>query len=113
MRIRHLLWGLTLALALPPSLNGAEAPAGGTVAAEAAPSESMTVAGIARRSDDEDPRVLTILPWQAPTLPQRPRTDLADDAPELLAPADPLTLERHRRFRQTLNPDLDSTLSVY
>ncbi|WP_166259748.1 hypothetical protein [Marinobacter salicampi] len=69
--------------------------------------EGMVVEGIGRRSDDEDPRVLNILPWQPPTLPKRPRTELNSEAPELLSPVDPHTLERHRKFRQNLDPDLD------
>ncbi|WP_404362318.1 hypothetical protein [Marinobacter sp.] len=73
----------------------------------------LQVAGIARQSNDEDPRVLTILPWQPPSLPVRPRTELRSEAPGLLVPVDPLTLERHRHFRQTLDPDLDSSLSKF
>lgn len=77
------------------------------------PSEPpLGVEGIARDSADDDPGVLYILPWQPPTLPKRPRARLEDRAPELLEPLDPVALERHRVFRQTLNPSLDSSLSV-
>lgn len=101
------LLAVTVALpALAARANEAEVP-------EGARAEGITVSGIAQRSDDEEPRVLTILPWQPPTLPKRPKTELPSDAPDLLAPRDPLTLERHRRFRQTLDPELDSTLSPY
>ncbi len=109
----RLLLGLVLAAGLCGPIHAADLAADESVSREAAEGEGMTVLGIARRSDDEDPRVLTILPWQPPTLPRRPRTELPVEAPELLAPVDPLTLERHRRFRQTLDPDLDSNLSLY
>ncbi|MDX1633168.1 MAG: hypothetical protein R3280_00890 [Marinobacter sp.] len=99
---------LALALVVPALAAEPE-----TRAPEAAVAEGMAVGGIAERSNDEDPRVLTILPWQPPTLPKRPKTELPSEAPQLLAPMDPMTLERHRRFRQTLDPELDSTLSPY
>jgi len=57
-------------------------------------------------------RVLYILPWQPPTLPRRTRAELEAGNEGLLEPKDPLTLERHRKFRETLNPSLDSTLSL-
>ena len=53
---------------------------------------------------EDEPRVLYILPWQAPSLPKRPRADLNDEAPELVRPVDPVVLERHRLFRENLNP---------
>lgn len=73
---------------------------------------ALGVEGITAHSADDDPGVLYILPWQPPTLPKRPRARLEDHAPELLEPLDPLALERHRVFRQTLNPSMDSYLSV-
>lgn len=73
---------------------------------------ALTVDGITRHTGDDDPAVLYILPWQPPTLPRRSRAELEAGNEELLEPKDPLTLERHRKFRETLNPSLDSTLSL-
>lgn len=74
--------------------------------------ELLSVEGITAHSRDDDPGVLYILPWQPPTLPRRPRANLDDHAPDLLEPLDPLALERHRIFRETLNPSPDSYLSA-
>lgn len=65
---------------------------------------AFTVDGISASSGEDNPRVLYILPWQAPSLPRRPRADLENRAPELVQPIDPAALERHRVFRRTLNP---------
>ena len=73
---------------------------------------TLGVEGINRHTGDDDPGVLYILPWQPPTLPRRSRAELDAGSEELLEPKDPLTLERHRTFRETLNPLLDSTLSL-
>lgn len=73
---------------------------------------ALTVEGITPHTGDDDPGVLYILPWQPPTLPRRSRAELEAGSEELLEPQDPLTLERHRKFRETLNPSLDSTLSL-
>lgn len=73
---------------------------------------ALTVEGITRHTGDDEPAVLHILPWQPPTLPRRSRAELEAGNDELLEPKDPLTLERHRRFRETLNPSLDSILSL-
>lgn len=87
-----------------------------TLPSQAVATESETVAlsveGITRHTGDDDPGVLYILPWQPPTLPRRTRAELEAGNEELLEPKDPLTLERHRKFRETLNPSLDSTLSL-
>lgn len=86
------------------------------ITSQAFATESETVAlsveGITRHTGDDDPGVLYILPWQPPTLPRRTRAELEAGNEELLEPKDPLTLERHRKFRETLNPSLDSTLSL-
>ncbi len=74
--------------------------------------EALSVEGITDYSRDDDPGVLYILPWQPPTLPRRPRAELDDHAPDLLEPQDPLALERHRIFRETLSPSPDSYLSA-
>lgn len=96
--------------ALPPHVLAAKAEPG------TPPSNSDTVAltveGITPHTGDDDPGVLYILPWQPPTLPRRSRAELEAGSEELLEPKDPLTLERHRKFRETLNPSLDSTLSL-
>ncbi|AZT84073.1 hypothetical protein EHN06_11285 [Marinobacter sp. NP-4(2019)] len=73
---------------------------------------ALSVEGITPHSADDDPGVLYILPWQPPTLPRRPRARLDDSASDLLEPLDPMALERHRIFRETLNPSPDSSLSA-
>ena len=70
----------------------------------------LSVEGLSASLGEDEPRVLYILPWQAPSLPRRPRADLNDEAPELLRPADPVALERHRLFRENLNPLILSPL---
>ncbi|MBW0146400.1 hypothetical protein [Marinobacter arenosus] len=64
----------------------------------------LTVEGISARIGEDNPRVLYILPWQAPSLPRRPRQELDSTAPVLLQPVNPVAMEQHRVFRQTLNP---------
>ncbi|MDX1551606.1 MAG: hypothetical protein R3198_03205 [Marinobacter sp.] len=95
------IWLIGLLSAIPPQALATESE---TVA--------LAVEGITRHTGDDDPAVLYILPWQPPTLPRRTRAELDAGNEELLEPKDPLTLERHRRFRETLNPSLDSTLSL-
>lgn len=105
-----------LLAAIAWSANGTEAgPGNGVIPADDSAGEvvSLTIEGIAPATGDDDPRVLYILPWQPPTLPRRPRADLNARAPDLLEPLDPVVLERHRRFRQTLNPEMGSSLSLY
>lgn len=70
----------------------------------------LSVEGLSASLGEDEPRVLYILPWQAPSLPKRPRADLNDEAPELIRPADPVALERHRLFRENLNPLILSPL---
>ena len=70
----------------------------------------LSVEGLSASLGEDEPRVLYILPWQAPSLPRRPRADLHDEAPELVRPADPVALERHRLFRENLNPLILSPL---
>ncbi|MFP3978325.1 MULTISPECIES: hypothetical protein [Marinobacter] len=62
----------------------------------------LSIEGISANVGEDEPRVLTILPWRAPTLPRRPRAELESTVPELLEPLDALVLERHRAFRQNL-----------
>ncbi|WP_417538400.1 hypothetical protein [Marinobacter sp.] len=62
----------------------------------------LSIEGISANVGEDEPRVLTILPWRAPTLPRRPRAELESTAPELVEPLDALVLERHRIFRQNL-----------
>lgn len=87
----------------------ADAGAESNVATQAEPG-ALTVTGIAPRTNDDDPRVLYIMPWQPPSLPRRPRTPLNDRAPKLKQAVDPLTLERHRYFRKTLDPDINAAV---
>lgn len=62
----------------------------------------LSIEGISANEGEDEPRVLTILPWRAPTLPRRPRAELESSAPELVQALDPVTLERHREFRRGL-----------
>lgn len=68
----------------------------------------LGVEGQASFNKDDDPRVLYILPWRSPSIPRRPRAALPAAGDGFMSPLEPLTFERHRQFRQTLNPDLDS-----
>lgn len=70
----------------------------------------LRVEGISASLGEDEPRVLYILPWQPPSLPTRPRAKLDDKEPELIRPVDPVALERHRLFRETLNPLILSPL---
>ncbi len=65
---------------------------------------TLGISGISATTGEDEPRILFILPWQPPSLPRRPRADLEDLAPELEQPLDPMVVERHRRFRHTLEP---------
>lgn len=96
---------LAALVALAPAPVGADEPT-------PEDSVSLGVEGIASYSADDDPGVLYILPWQPPSIPRRPRAEPEDQAPELLEPIDPVALERHRSFRETLNPSLGSSLSA-
>lgn len=62
----------------------------------------LSIEGISARIGEDEPRVLTILPWRSPTLPRRPRAELQSVAPDLVQPLDPLVLEHHRKFRRSL-----------
>ncbi|EON92708.1 hypothetical protein MARLIPOL_08144 [Marinobacter lipolyticus SM19] len=103
-----------VALAGLTIMAGGQAVAGDAAANRSgdSPPVELRVEGITAHSADDDPGVLYILPWQPPTLPRRPRARLDDSAPDLLEPQDPMALERHRIFRETLNPSPDSYLSV-
>ena len=73
----------------------------------------LQVRGLSAGTGEDDPRILYILPWQTPSLPRRPRTELNQQAPELLRPVPQPVLENHRQFRETLNPlVLTPTLSA-
>lgn len=67
---------------------------------------SLNVEGLSASIGEDNPRVLYILPWRAPTLPRRPREKLQDHFPALTQPVDPVIFEGHRLFRETLNPSL-------
>ncbi|AHI27778.1 hypothetical protein [Marinobacter similis] len=67
---------------------------------------NLNVEGLSASIGEDNPRVLYILPWQAPTLPRRPREKLQDQFPALTQPVDPVIFEGHRLFRETLNPSL-------
>lgn len=70
----------------------------------------LSVDGISASLGEDEPRVLYILPWQVPSLPKHPRAKLDDTAPELMRPVAPVPLERHRLFRENLNPLILSPL---
>ncbi|MDX1754914.1 MAG: hypothetical protein R3175_02535 [Marinobacter sp.] len=74
---------------------------------------SLGVAGISSAPGDDEPRVLHILPWQPPRVPRRPESELSSQAPELLDPINPRVFERHRKFRDTLDPNLGSRFSLH
>lgn len=85
-------------------------------AAEVSSDESHTelsIAGLSSSPGDDEPRVLHILPWQPPSIPRRPRSELNAESPGLLDPIDPVVFERHRRFRQTLDPALESRFTLH
>lgn len=107
-RLKMALGSLALAAVLPTLVMAQAKP----VATGPAETVALGVEGITRHTGDDDPGVLYILPWQPPTLPRRSRAELEAGSEELLEPKDPMTLERHRKFRETLNPLLDSTLSL-
>ncbi|MCS5564249.1 hypothetical protein [Marinobacter sp.] len=108
-------WLLALLLVLLPLMMPVQARAEGNAGAM-----TLSVEGISASVGEDNPRVLFILPWQAPSLPRRPKASLDGPASDLMAPIDPLTLERHRVFRHTLDPlvlspkrGLDSTSQSY
>lgn len=103
--------GLAVSLAMLPA-RALAADAGTDAPVTDTETVALTVEGITRHTGDDDPGVLYILPWQPPTLPRRTRAELEAGSDELFEPKDPLTLERHRKFRETLNPSLDSALSL-
>lgn len=65
---------------------------------------TLEIAGLSATTGEDEPRILFILPWQPPGLPRRPRVELDDRAPELEQALDPMVVERHRKFRNTLDP---------
>ncbi|MGP4843232.1 hypothetical protein ACTXGQ_03795 [Marinobacter sp. 1Y8] len=65
---------------------------------------ALTVEGISVRASDDYPRVLNILPWQAPSVSTRSRDPLSMEPSGLLEPVDPGVLQRHQQFRKTLDP---------
>ncbi|MBU2875207.1 hypothetical protein [Marinobacter salexigens] len=62
----------------------------------------LSIEGISASVGEDEPRVLNILPWRAPTLPRRPSAELKGSASDLVQPLDAIVLERHRVFRQSL-----------
>lgn len=109
---RRLVTACLILVLIPFSASGKEPRTALDTAGTGAPGNTVAlgVEGINRHTGDDDPGVLYILPWQPPTLPRRSRAELDAGSEDLLEPMDPLTLERHRIFRKTLDPSLDSTL---
>lgn len=98
-----LLWLLTPAVCTASAADdGAEG-----VSAQQGELERLSIEDISASVGEDEPRVLTILPWRAPTLPRRPRAELQRSAPELVQPLDPVVLEQHREFRQSLGVAAD------
>lgn len=60
--------------------------------------------GAGCRPGEDNPRMLFILPWQAPTLPRHPEASLPEQAPELEGLLDPRAFDNLRRFRDSLDP---------
>lgn len=92
--------------------SGDDTGAGSGTHSGADPVTALTVAGLSSEPGDDDPRILYILPWQPPSIPRRPRSQVVHERPDLLEPIDPLVFERHRNFRETLNPELDSSFTL-
>jgi hypothetical protein len=62
------------------------------------------VEGTSIHANEEEPRVLHIVPWQPPTLRRRDRQALSlPGTEELLRPIDVEAFRTHRHFRQTLD----------
>ncbi|WP_372985167.1 hypothetical protein [Marinobacter sp.] len=97
-RIANLAKTAVLLIAFAANAVGGEYPTPGKERA------TLEIAGISATTGEDEPRILYILPWQPPSLPRRPRAELEDQAPELEQPLDPMAVERHRRFRNTLDP---------
>lgn len=96
-------WGLLLLLGF-----SAGAPAAPGAVAEPVPeipANALTaVEGTRVHATEEEPRVLHIVPWQAPTLARRERQELSlPGADTLLQPLDIEVMRTHRQFRQTLD----------
>ena len=98
-----LVWmpGVILAVAL--TMSQAHAAESNQKAVDEAAAR-LGIQGISATRGEDDPRILFILPWQPPSLPRRPRAELDDHAPSLEKSLDPLVLENHLRFRETLDP---------
>jgi|GEM_PF-335437 len=94
-------------LAIPALAQPSSGDAGSAALSEPAPSDSgvsLGVEGFSAIPEDREPRVLYILPWQPPTIPERTQAELRTDFPDLMTPQDPDVLSGEIRFRQTLSP---------
>lgn len=97
-RVRALSMVVILSASFSASVTAEVRPVSGQESA------ALEISGIAATTGEDEPRILFILPWQPPSLPRRPRAELEARAPELEEPLDPLAVERHRKFRSTLDP---------
>lgn len=62
------------------------------------------VEGTRIHATEEEPRVLHIVPWQAPTIASRERQPLSvPDTGAVLHPLDLEVMQVHRQYRRTLN----------
>ncbi|QCF26250.1 hypothetical protein [Hydrocarboniclastica marina] len=62
------------------------------------------VDGISVHATEEEPRVLHIVPWQAPSIPARKRDDIGiPEIGDVLTPIEVETFRVHRHYRQTLD----------
>lgn len=96
------VWGAgTPALAQEANANAQPPESAGAPVAQPV---ALTVEGISVRASDDYPRVLNILPWQAPSVSTRARDPLSMEPSGLLDPVDPVVLQRHQQFRKTLDP---------
>lgn len=98
------LFGLALVCLITPAVYAASDNTDGVERTDASKGRvvSLSIEGISASIGEDEPRVLTIIPWRAPTLPRRPRAELERSAPALIQPLDPVVFERHRKFRQSL-----------
>ncbi len=107
MRSRCPFWMLTI---VAGALSAGSLPAWGSQPSEVSnqgqAGTTLKVEGLSASIGEDSPRVLFILPWQAPTLPRRPREALPAKFPDLIEKVDPVAGERHRQFRDSLNPQM-------
>lgn len=66
--------------------------------------QEAAIQGIAIKASDEYPKVLNIIPWQAPVMPRRGKAELSLEMDELLEPLNARASLAHQDYRKTLAP---------